>query len=58
MKIEKITVIDKPKELTYNERQVLSGSIDLKDNHIIQDLGNGFIKIIPIDKTKLIKLDL
>jgi hypothetical protein len=37
---------------TYNERLVKRNSIDLKDNHIIVDLGNGYDFITPIDPEK------
>jgi hypothetical protein len=41
--------------LSYHERLVQSGAIDLTDNCIIEDLENGYCKIIPIDDTKLVK---
>ncbi len=41
--------------MSYHERLIKSGAIDLKDNHKIFDLGNGYSKIKPIDVTKKIK---
>jgi hypothetical protein len=37
---------------TYEERLVKYGAIDLRDNCTIEDLGNGYEKIIPIDENK------
>lgn len=41
--------------LTYHERLVLSKAIDLTDNYTIEDCGNGYSRIKPIDATKLVK---
>lgn len=41
--------------LSYHERLVQADAIDLTDNLIIEDLGNGYCKHIPIDKNKLVK---
>jgi hypothetical protein len=41
--------------MSYHERLVKSGAIDLKDNHKIQTLNNGYSKIIPLDTNKRIK---
>lgn len=41
--------------LSYHERLVQAGAIDLKDNCIIEDLGNGYCRIVPIDETKKVK---
>ena len=41
--------------LSYKERLIKSKAIDLKDNCIFTDLGNGYCKIEAIDKTKLVK---
>lgn len=43
-------------DIPYKERLEISEAIDLKDNCIITDLGNGYSKIEPIDKTKLFKI--
>lgn len=40
---------------TYKKRLIKSKAIDLKDNYLIDDLENGYITILPIDETKLIK---
>jgi hypothetical protein len=37
------------------ERLIASGAVDLRENHTIHDMGNGYIQIRAIDKTKLIK---
>lgn len=39
----------------YEERLEASGAIDLRDNHRIIDLGNGYCEIEAIDKTKKFK---
>jgi len=36
------------------DRLRASGAVDLKDNHTVTDLGNGYIRVEAIDKTKLI----
>lgn len=40
---------------TYHKRLVKSKAIDLTDNMTIEDLGNGYNKITPINKKKLVK---
>ena len=42
-------------KLSFHERQVSSKSIDIKNNSIIKDYGNGFIKVVVKDSKKLIK---
>lgn len=42
-------------KIPYKERLIRSGAIDLTDNHRVINLDNGYIKIEPIDSTKLIK---
>lgn len=37
------------------ERLVAAGAVDLTDNSIEVDLGNGWVKAVPKDPTKLIK---
>lgn len=37
---------------TRNERLKKSGAIDLRDNCLIEDLGNGYCKFSAIDKNK------
>lgn len=39
------------------QRLEASGAIDLRDNHTITILDNGYCKIEPIDSTKLFKAD-
>ena len=39
----------------YQSRLSKSGSIDLRDNHIIEELPDGKIRIRPIDKNKRVK---
>lgn len=46
---------NKFEDIPYEERLEISGAIDLRDNCVITDLGNGYSKIEPIDKTKLFK---
>ncbi|NOU72531.1 hypothetical protein GC098_14025 [Paenibacillus sp. LMG 31458] len=40
---------------TRHERLIKSGAVDIKDNMIIQDMGNGYATILPIDKNKRLK---
>lgn len=40
---------------TYSSRLIKSKSIDLKENCIFEDVGNGYSKITAIDRNKLIK---
>lgn len=40
------------KDISLQEKRKKAKSIDLKDNFLIQDLGNGYNKIIPINKNK------
>ncbi|AEK88401.1 hypothetical protein BAXH7_01263 [Bacillus amyloliquefaciens XH7] len=37
------------------ERLIKDKAVDMKDNYRIIDLNNGFVKVEPIDKNKLIK---
>lgn len=41
---------------TLQKRLVSSKVIDYKDNSILEDLGNGYMKILPNDENKLLKL--
>lgn len=44
------------RHMSYHERLVKkNGTIDLKDNLTIEDLGNKYIRVKPIDNTKLVK---
>jgi len=44
-------------ELTYEQRLEAAGAIDLRDNHRIIELDNGYLRIEPIDPTKLWKAE-
>jgi hypothetical protein len=39
----------------YEDRLIASGAVDLRDNNKIIDLGNGYVQVEAIDKTKLWK---
>jgi hypothetical protein len=39
----------------YEDRLEASESIDLRDNHMVIDLGNGYVQIEPIDSSKKFK---
>jgi hypothetical protein len=39
----------------YEDRLEASGAIDLRDNHKMIDLGNGYVRIEPIDPNKKFK---
>jgi hypothetical protein len=41
--------------MTYHDRLVQAGAIDLRDNCIIEYLGNGYCRHIAIDESKLVK---
>lgn len=38
--------------MSYHERLIKSGAINLKKNHKIIDLGNGYSKIVPVNVNK------
>ena len=40
---------------TLKERHIRAKTIDLKDNHEIEDMGNGYSRIKAIDKEKILK---
>ena len=44
-----------PFKESYHDRLVKSGAIDLTDNCIFIDLGNGYCRTEIIDETKLVK---
>lgn len=37
----------------YHDRLIASKAVDLRDNFRINDLGNGYSEVVPIDDTKL-----
>lgn len=41
---------------TLKKRLVYSEVIDYRDNHTLEDLGNGYMKISPKDKKRLLRL--
>ncbi|CAK7037518.1 hypothetical protein [Tissierella sp.] len=41
---------------TIHKRLLRSKVVDYRDNSILEDLGNGYMKISPKDKNKLLKL--
>ncbi|WP_051507710.1 hypothetical protein [Clostridium botulinum] len=43
------------KNLLYHERLVKAGVVNIKNNSIIKDLGNGYGKVEIIDKSKFVK---
>ena len=46
------------RHITYEQRLINAGAIDLTDNHTIERLPSGHIKITPIDVDKLVKIGL
>lgn len=46
---------EEAKELTLHERLLKAGAIDLRDNMTIEDVGDGYVLVEPIDPTKLYK---
>jgi len=40
---------------SYDERLIKTKAVDLRDNYKIEDLGNGYCKVEPIDKTQIYK---
>ncbi len=42
--------------MSYHERLVKSGAINLEDNHKIIDLGNGYSQILPYDTYKKFRI--
>lgn len=45
-------IADPNRNIPYDQKLEMSGSINLIDNHTIKDLGNGYIQVIPIDPEK------
>ncbi|CDQ41845.1 hypothetical protein [Virgibacillus salexigens] len=45
----------KTEQKTLHERLVENGSVDLRNNSEIIDLGYGYSKIVPIDRSKIYK---
>lgn len=43
------------RSMSYEQRLISAGAIDLTDNHTIETLPSGHIKITPIDPKKLVK---
>lgn len=43
------------RKIPYKERLIKARAVDLKDNHKIEDLDNGYMKITPIDESKIVK---
>lgn len=41
-----------PFKISLEEKRVNAKSVNLKDNFYIEDLGNGYSRIIPIDNNK------
>ena len=37
----------------YHDRLIASKAVDMRDNFRINDLGNGYSEVVPIDDTKL-----
>ncbi|MDM5216733.1 hypothetical protein P5667_12280 [Bacillus velezensis] len=40
---------------TLKERLIKDKAVDMKDNYRVIDLGNGFVRVEPINKNKYIK---
>ena len=43
---------NKWKDIDYKDRLIKSNAVDLNNNSIIEDIGNGYIRILPKDKNK------
>lgn len=43
---------DRHNKLSLKEKRIKAKSIDLTNNHTIEDLGNGYSQIVPIDENK------
>lgn len=43
------------RNMSYHERLVKAGIVDIRDNSIVENLGNGYEKMMVIDETKLVK---
>lgn len=54
-KLTRQDLADTSINMTYHERLINAKSIDIKNNYIIEDLENGYIRIKIIDKNKLAK---
>ncbi|KAA6472270.1 hypothetical protein [Bacillus swezeyi] len=40
---------------TLKERLIKDKAVDMRDNYRIIELGNGFVKVVPVDENKLIR---
>ncbi len=38
--------------LPHSKRLVAAGAVDLRNNHRVADLGNGYVQIMPLDPLK------
>ncbi|WP_375104388.1 hypothetical protein ACDZ28_07690 [Paenibacillus sp. RS8] len=38
-----------------HERMIKNGTVDLRENLITEDFGNGYVRLLPIDKNKRLK---
>ncbi|AKN30665.1 hypothetical protein Ccar_07405 [Clostridium carboxidivorans P7] len=54
-KLSRQDLADPFRHMSYYERLLKAGSIDLQNNHIVEELEDGYIKIKPIDESKLVK---
>lgn len=48
------SLADPFQNVSYYERLKMANSINLENNHTIEELGDGYIKIQPIDKNKIL----
>lgn len=55
MTLTRKDLADPNRDMSYKERLIKAASVDLKDNYIINDCGDGYIKIKPIDKCLIVK---
>lgn len=54
-RVSRETLANPFSNMSYHERLVKAGVVDLEDNCIIKDLGNGYEQIIIIDENKKVK---
>lgn len=54
-KLSRQDLADPFHNMSYYERLVKSASIDLENNHLIEVLDYGYVRIKPIDKNKIVR---
>lgn len=54
-KISRQDLADPFRHMSYYERLKMAKSVDLENNHTIEELEDGYIRIKPIDENKIVQ---